>query len=226
MLLRVGGTINNNGVIVFMNVGGKGTSEVNILGPVFIDYIRLANYLGTTGREILEAAGQQVPLQVPNPHLMLDFLGMYPGIGEFFDSVNGVYYLIEGDFTNAGICFLSLVPLGEVLKIGKIIKRVDNVSSVAVKSAARLTDGMKATSNQALGLAEDFLGQGYKEIAPGVFRSKDGLRQVRMTANDLNDIRGAHFNFETGITTTTHNGRETFKVSENIHVFITDGSVK
>jgi len=48
---------------------------------------------------------------------------------------NGVYYLVEGDFTNAGICFLSLVPLGEVLKIGKIIKRVDNVSSVAVKSA-------------------------------------------------------------------------------------------
>jgi hypothetical protein len=33
--------------------------------------------------------------------------------------------------------------------------------------------------------AQRFLGPGYKEIAPGVFRSGNGLRQFRMTDNDI-----------------------------------------
>ncbi len=51
----------------------------------------------------------------------------------------------------------------------------------------------------ALGSAEKWLGQGYREIAPGVFRSADGLRQFRMTTRDLlpthGDI-GPHVHFE------------------------------
>ncbi|MET0462888.1 MAG: hypothetical protein ABW007_07030 [Chitinophagaceae bacterium] len=37
----------------------------------------------------------------------------------------------------------------------------------------------------ALKLAERILGKGYKEIAPGVYRSADGLTQFRMTNSDL-----------------------------------------
>jgi membrane-bound lytic murein transglycosylase len=36
--------------------------------------------------------------------------------------------------------------------------------------------------------SERILGAGYSEIAPGVFRSADGLRQFRMTASDLNGV--------------------------------------
>jgi RHS repeat-associated protein len=53
--------------------------------------------------------------------------------------------------------------------------------------------------NRALAIAERFLGKGYTEIAPGVFRSSDGLRQVRMTATDILGTHGnigPHFNFE------------------------------
>jgi hypothetical protein len=73
-------------------------------------------------------------------------------------------------------------------------------------------------------MTTDYLGISHKEISPGVFRSNDGLRQVRMTTNDLTDPVGAHINFETGVTVKTPTGRESFKVTpgENKHVFIID----
>jgi len=46
-------------------------------------------------------------------------------------------------------------------------------------------------AGKALGAGQKWLGAGYKEIAPGVFRSADGLRQFRMTNAD---ILGAHGN--------------------------------
>ena len=51
----------------------------------------------------------------------------------------------------------------------------------------------------ALGSATKWLGEGYKEIAPGIFRSTDGLRQFRMTASDLIPTHGnigPHVHFE------------------------------
>ena len=54
-------------------------------------------------------------------------------------------------------------------------------------------------ANRGLMIAERFLGKGYSEIAPGVFRSADGLRQFRMTTADILGSHGnigPHFNFE------------------------------
>jgi len=51
----------------------------------------------------------------------------------------------------------------------------------------------------ALDRAERFLGPGYREIAPGIFRSKGDLRQVRMTDSDMTGAHGQvgpHLNFE------------------------------
>jgi RHS repeat-associated protein len=42
----------------------------------------------------------------------------------------------------------------------------------------------------ALSAAEQWLGPGYSEIAPGVYRSADGLRQFRMTTSDRNRSLG------------------------------------
>jgi len=61
--------------------------------------------------------------------------------------------------------------------------------------------------------ASRFLGSGYRELAPGVFRSADGLRQFRMTTRDLTGAHGRigpHVNFE-GLNA---QGR----VVENLHV--------
>jgi ELWxxDGT repeat protein len=53
-------------------------------------------------------------------------------------------------------------------------------------------------ANTALGLALRWLGSAYTEIAPGVFRSKDGLRLFRMNTNCLLGKHGGgpHVNFE------------------------------
>ncbi len=51
----------------------------------------------------------------------------------------------------------------------------------------------------ALSGAERWLGPGYREIAPGVYRSADGLRQFRMTNSDLLPTHGnigPHVHFE------------------------------
>jgi len=94
------------------------------------------------------------------------------------------------------------------------------------RTTVPINDGMRVTTNRALDMADNFLGPGYREVARGVFRSSDGLRQVRMTHHDLViDPRGAHLNFEMGRTITVR-GRETFIVNRgingNIHVFIID----
>jgi hypothetical protein len=45
--------------------------------------------------------------------------------------------------------------------------------------------GGSATPEQALEQGEQWLGPGYREIAPGVYRSADNARQFRMTDSDL-----------------------------------------
>lgn len=65
----------------------------------------------------------------------------------------------------------------------------------------------------ALRAAEKYLGAGHKEIAPGVFRSADGLRQFRLTRGDLAGTHGAigpHVHFED-----LDSGG---KVIENLHI--------
>ena len=85
-----------------------------------------------------------------------------------------------------------------------------------------LTDGAKMSTNRALDAASDFLGSGYSEVAPGVFRSSDGLRQVRITTSDIVGAHGGgpHINFKTGSSIVNPIGRITFKVIENIHIYL------
>jgi RHS repeat-associated protein len=59
-----------------------------------------------------------------------------------------------------------------------------------------VSGGMLSESG-ALTAAERYLGPGYREIALGVFRSSDDLRQFRMTTSDLTDpVIGPHVHFE------------------------------
>ncbi len=85
-------------------------------------------------------------------------------------------------------------------------------------------DGDHLPTGKALDAAADHLGPGYKEIAPGVFKSADGKRLVRMTDSDLakagNHAGAPHMNFETGTTVTKPNGKESFVSSENKHIFL------
>lgn len=62
-----------------------------------------------------------------------------------------------------------------------------------------VSNGGAISPDTALEAGTDWLGGGYREIAPGVFRSYDGLRQFRMTDADLlptHGNMGPHVHFE------------------------------
>ena len=52
------------------------------------------------------------PPTVGQIHTFLDVAGMVPVIGEFADGINGLIYLAEGDYVNAGISAAALIPVG------------------------------------------------------------------------------------------------------------------
>ncbi len=72
-------------------------------------------------------------------HVSLDVVGLIPALGEPFDIVNGAWYTIEGDVTNATMSFSSTLPIvgwastggkwivkyrrvGKLTKVGKELK--------------------------------------------------------------------------------------------------------
>jgi hypothetical protein len=68
-----------------------------------------------------------------------------------------------------------------------------------VKGLGNITHAGPLKPDVALGAAQRWLGTGYKEIAPGVYRSGDALRQFRMTTSDLVGAHGKlgpHIHFE------------------------------
>lgn len=93
--------------------------------------------------------------------------------------------------------------------------------------ASRPADGATTQADDALDTAESFLGSSYDEVAPGVFRSVDGTRQVRMAPRDLapgpSHAGGRlDFHFEEGRVFVTPSGRESFRPTPggNSHVFL------
>ena len=74
-------------------------------------------------------------------------------------------------------------------------------------------------STEILDTALNYLGEGYSEIAPGVFRSSDSLRQFRMTDRDLLGHGGlaGHVNFEALV---EKGGK--YVVNRKIHIFFID----
>lgn len=67
-------------------------------------------------------------------------------------------------------------------------------------------------AEEALSGAASWLGEGYTEFRPGIFRSADGLRQFRMVAGDLTGI-SPHVHFEW----IAADGKE---IIENMHLYI------
>jgi RHS repeat-associated protein len=113
-------------------------------------------------------------------------------------------------------------PIGHLLWLNYYLRRHLNVfgSSIGQRpdiiGIQRNVNGGASNFANAADAAENWLGPGYREIAPGVYRSSDGLRQFRMTNSDLTDPRqGPHVHFEA----IDPNG---FDIIENSHLEILD----
>ena len=95
-------------------------------------------------------------------HLMLDMTGF---IIDGADPINGILYLSEKDYKNAGISFCAAVPfvgsLGTVNRISKNLKKVDEVEKAAEARKLSKNDWKPMTAKEATAAAEKL---GYKKI--------------------------------------------------------------
>lgn len=78
-------------------------------------------------------------------HNALDAIGVIPGFGEVADAINGTIYLAEGDYVNAGLSFVSCIPLAgdAVGKGGKVAGTTLDIASDTVKYADDVGDALK-----------------------------------------------------------------------------------
>lgn len=117
----------------------------------------------------------------------LDVAGIADPTG-IVDGINALIYAGRGQLGNAAISALAIIPyVGDIGKAGRL-----GAKTLQLTSKAR-------TAENGLELAGKFLKPGYTEIAPGVFRSSDQLRQFRMTDADILGLHGKigpHFNYE------------------------------
>jgi hypothetical protein len=66
-------------------------------------------------------------------HVALDIAGFVPVIGEVADVANGILYLMEGDYVNAGISFVSAIPVaGDTAKAGRAVTKGAKFADAAV----------------------------------------------------------------------------------------------
>lgn len=107
-------------------------------------------------------------------HNALDAIGVIPGVGEVADAINGTIYLAEGDYLNAGLSFVSCIPVagdaagkggkaanqalgitGDIAKYGDdvvdvagdIAKHGDDIADVATDIAKHGDDALGAVSD-------------------------------------------------------------------------------
>ncbi len=88
-------------------------------------------------------------------HTVLDVAGMIPALGMIPDGINGIYYVLEGDWKNATVSALAFLPVvGDIGVVGKYIKKgaglLDNAFKGVVnlfKKSDDVKDGIKAVQN-------------------------------------------------------------------------------
>ncbi|TAH50147.1 MAG: hypothetical protein EYC68_14955 [Chloroflexota bacterium] len=158
--------------------------------------------------------------------------GTYFGRGASYavsivEIVGGIDMIVGGGVGGAVTCPVTLgggcvagagavvVGAAGVVHGGAVLVRNLNAPIMRAQGSGNVSGGT-LTSDQVLNAAERSLGKGYREIAPGVYRSADGSRQFRMTDGDLLDPKqGAHVHFES----IASDGRS---IIENAHVIIRD----
>ena len=94
-------------------------------------------------------------------HTTLDVVGLMPGLGEIADGLNALIYAAEGDFKNAGISSMALLPILGSAATGTRLanKAVDAAKAIDKGSdAAKAVDKVEDSNKVYRGLSETDLG--------------------------------------------------------------------
>lgn len=117
-------------------------------------------------------------------HILLDVLGLIPGVGIVPDFINGGFYLLEGDGKNAALSYTAMLPLAGWAPIGAKygMKIVDGrVLSLTTENGRVLFTGARqGVENRSLlrGALNTPVGEVAHLIAPWAFRGEPLIQQA------------------------------------------------
>ncbi|MFM9587021.1 golvesin C-terminal-like domain-containing protein [Streptomyces caniscabiei] len=85
-------------------------------------------------------------------HTVLDVVGMVPVVGEIADVANGVLYLAEGNYVEAGLSLSSAIPVvGNAIGAANLARKAGKLADEAVDAGQALNKGGKADNAGAAG---------------------------------------------------------------------------
>jgi RHS repeat-associated protein len=91
--------------------------------PLHSVKVQLVNFIGRVHSD---------GLTPEEAHFVLDAMGAIPVIGEPIDAIHGIIYAVNGDYANAGISFVAVIPIyGDTGKIAKYSMKAIDVFTVA-----------------------------------------------------------------------------------------------
>lgn len=189
-----------NSPIAFIDIDGAeigvGTlTPEAVYGSLFLNE---GNALFGKAESAIRGAGEYI---VNHPgeaaHIALDAAGLVPGIGEFADGANAIFYLIEGEYVEAGVSALAIVPvLGEGGKAAKYavktVKAGSNTVEIADKATKVFKTAKKALSYLKATKRKDLLAAGFSEKVVNTILSGGKLREALKRAGEYGSGKQAH----------------------------------
>ena len=147
-------------------------------------------------------------------HNTLDVLGVIPGYGEVADAANGLIYLAEGDYFNAGLSFISCIPVaGDAAGKGSkaanktldvasdIAKHGDNIVDAATDIAKHGDDIVDAATD--IAKHGDDIADAAADIVKQGDNVADAAGNATKKAEEIIDSIPGKNNFDTPITNGT-----------------------
>lgn len=120
-------------------------------------------------------------------HNVLDAAGVIPGFGEIADAANGCIYLAEGDYLNAGLSFVSCIPLaGDAAgKGGKAVNTALDYSDEALD----LVSGISKYGDDVADVAGDIAkyGDDFADAAGNIAKYGDDVADIAEDAAKYSD---------------------------------------
>lgn len=125
-------------------------------------------------------------------HLLLDGVGLIPGVGEIADLTNGVIYTIEGNATDATLSYASAVPIAGWFSAGiKFAKRGITLANGTkttlkwvVKADNAVNFGERAQLRKVIGLAVGDARQAH-HILPWARQSHPAIQKAAKAADSF-----------------------------------------
>lgn len=127
-------------------------------------------------------------------HNSLDLVGLIPGLGEVADGINVIWYLAEGDNTNATISAAAMVPFsGAVPAVSKYVRNGLRYLKEGGESVFRSRNGLKFKTPELASRAMDRVGHLFEHAQNDLTKAYHGVFDDPQDVIGIVDEAWEHF---------------------------------